>query len=114
MRSILCAALFAAITPAHAGQPISKSMADCGGLLLGISAFLDNPSSQDYAISSSAIWADAAAAEAGRDMTEELHATAQDWRDRGMMVAFSQDFRDWTSYCRALAKHRGIKFPPRL
>ncbi len=108
----LIAALMAPL-PSYAGQPISLSMANCGGLLLGIADFLEDPDSREFAIQSSAVWAAAATTEAGRDMTPELNETAQEWRDRGWSVAFSEDFRDWTSYCRALAKHRQIKFPPR-
>ena len=37
-----------------------------------------------------------------------FRAAFDDWRGRGRLVALTEEFEDWTAYCRSLAEARGL------
>ncbi len=110
----IVAALILLAPAAQAGQPISVSMAECAGIALGLADHVHTPHRKDRILSIGAGWAKAAQEEAGRDMSVIVREKAEIWRDKGRMVAFTQEFRDWTEYCGSLARHKGLKIVPEL
>ncbi|WP_298913376.1 hypothetical protein [uncultured Roseobacter sp.] len=118
--SLICAVWMAGFLPAHAGQPISESMIQCGALYTVAS---DRVSTFDRARrlhAAAQVWADAALAQAENERRSDTEGYVShlwgekcaQWSDKGALYFFSEDFRDWTSYCRALARSRGLHIDP--
>ena len=118
IRSIICGlCLTAAIWPAPGhSQPYSDSMADCTGLALAAAHHLQTPDRKAFAEQTAAMWIDAAIAQAkseGRttaeaQMAARADATRAAWLEDGVMMPFSENFRDWTSYCRKFGRAQGV------
>ncbi|SFR55855.1 hypothetical protein [Litoreibacter janthinus] len=108
----LVLALSLVSTPAQAGQPIYESMAECAGIFKAMSEMMETQEKRDRLNGAYLNWAKASADEAGHDMTPLISEKAEDWRSKGAKVAFTQDFRDWTKYCRSLAKHKHLVIDP--
>ena len=106
---------------AGAAQPLSKSMAECAGLLSAMKEFNRQESLDNWLDQAVSIWIPAAewqAAIEGIDASDtvsyaQTHADAKrdDWVSKGRLVVLSEDFRDWTAYCRKLARAKGIDLP---
>ncbi|MEM7471332.1 MAG: hypothetical protein AAF340_08265 [Pseudomonadota bacterium] len=109
----LCLALSFLAVPAQASQPISTSMAECAGLAFATSDFINTPARRDFVVEVANIWADEAEKASGVDMTDFINETADRWSEKGAMMVIGQDYKDWTKYCGALARHRKIEMPPR-
>lgn len=117
-RSILVLSLSA--TPLLASQPISKSMAECAGLIGAMEAMTETPDRADWLRQAKGRWQALAVDQAEREGLARAqdvtltHAKAKqdEWLDKGLMLVFSQDFRDWSSYCRKLGRAKGLKLPP--
>ncbi|MDA8747362.1 hypothetical protein N9M66_04035 [Litoreibacter sp.] len=112
MKYIVVLTTLIAASSAQAGQPISVSMAECAGITLAISHHVHTPHRKERILSISDAWADAADDEAGRDMSAVVIEKADMWREKGRMVAFTEEFKDWTDYCGSLARHKGLKLVP--
>lgn len=110
-RIFVLAALAAA--PAQAVQPIYVSMAECAGLMQALTDQIETRSPRrDRLVGAAENWARAAHAEAGHDVSALIAQKASHWRDRGLAVVFTEEFKDWAGYCRSLARHKGLKFDP--
>lgn len=104
--------------PARA-QPFSQSMAQCAGLYGGLTDKVTFPDRKATLRAFEAIYYEAALNEAqaeGQSDPEtwvDTHYTAafDDWAERPLAVAVSQDFIDWAAYCAKFAKSRGIDLP---
>lgn len=112
MKYLACSAVLLAASPTFAGQPISVSMAECAGITLAVSSYVHTPYRKERILSISHAWAKAAADEAGQDMSSVVSDKADQWREKGRMVAFTEEFHDWTKYCGSLARHKGLKLVP--
>ena len=106
----------------HAKQPISESLIDCAALFtISTRAFPERESAKSRALRNAALkLADAAnerAASEGRVKPDEyvrnlLREKQTKWDGRGVDFIFSEEFRDWASYCRSLSKHLGLSLKP--
>ena len=114
---VAAAALGFSAHSADASQPISQSMAECAGLVLAMSGFMDAGDPRaDQMLRLAGVWTEAAIAQAEaeghRDAVPRIAAFKKakydEWTDRGPMSVFSSDFKDWAGYCRALGKSRGL------
>ncbi|RKF16961.1 hypothetical protein D6850_05390 [Roseovarius spongiae] len=116
-------ALVVAPGMASASQPISESFVQCAQLY-DLSNRYD-PSRRstekgamlEQAAAKFMTGAQSEARKEGRsDVSEYLahmaETKAADWDAKGRSYVFTQDFRDWMSYCRSLARSRGIKLRP--
>ncbi|WP_298842751.1 hypothetical protein [uncultured Roseobacter sp.] len=118
---IKSAALLAGIAaPAQTGQPISESMVQCGALYSVAAEWVSEGPGQERLLHAADVWAQAAYARAehkGRTDPENWvsgmwRSKCNGWYDHGAGYVFTQDFRDWTAYCRALARHEGLETDP--
>ncbi|MCY4335589.1 MAG: hypothetical protein OXC60_13095 [Litoreibacter sp.] len=115
MRRLLLSACAMLVTsaPAQAGQPIHTSMAECAGLSFAISDYIETRERRDFVIEVANIWADEAEKLSGEEMTDFINETADRWSEKGRFMFVQEEFKDWTSYCGALARHRKIEMPKR-
>lgn len=122
MREILALSMIAGLASpgaAHAGQPISESLVDCATLVtLSNRAFPDRlNTSKGRALDRAGrrlldAARDQARAEGRADVRAHVAALAiakaETWDAKGTAYVFTQDFRDWMSYCRSLSNHMDI------
>lgn len=103
-------------TASSASQPISESMVQCAALYGTASGWVQGDSHSarlQRAAGAFVIAAEAQAHEEGwtnpgayvDEMWGYKNAT---WGIKGRAYVFTQDFRDWTGYCKALARDRDI------
>ena len=99
-----------ALAPAgQAGQTISKNMVECAALMDVASLHVSDPERLAELNRAATVWALSAAEQAKRegglagDLSLAFTARKRAWLEAGAGFAFSQEFRDWASYCRALA-----------
>jgi len=97
------------VTPLNA-QPVSWGMAQCSALMGVMKTHVVQEPHKAYLASAEASLFDAAKRQAiaeGRDTGElgAVHARSADsWRAMGYSMAFKTEFRDWTDYCKSLAR----------
>lgn len=111
----LCAAI-AFAGPAFAAQPIYKSMVECGAIYTASAELVRSKPKKDLLITAAQVWrAEAVSAVAAARMPDAQSYVAMMhgeklrlWRGKGSYAALTQEFRDWTAYCRSLADARGI------
>lgn len=116
MRFVVLVALLGAPCAAQA-QPYSDSMADCAALYQNSAQFVsdDRADMFHYAMRQ---WHTAAvkqSAKEGRPLTEKqmwekVNAQSQKWEQNGAMFIFSQEFRDWSAYCKSFARHIDVTY----
>ncbi len=110
------AAVLAGTGPA-AAQPFSQSMAQCAGLYEAAGTMVASEDNRAKLAWAAAAFSEAARVQAGAEgqddpgawVNRHQDAMRADWLARGTPAVLSQDFRDWTSYCRKFAKDRGIE-----
>ncbi|MCX7558842.1 hypothetical protein OS190_04630 [Sulfitobacter sp. F26204] len=98
-------------------QPYSESMADCASLFQNAAQWVKTDESADKLMLAATQWAEAAMAQANSEglavtahaIWEKIDNKTEKWEAKGARVFFSQEFRDWTQYCRKFAKDRGIR-----
>lgn len=95
-------------TTVFAGQPLHVSMAQCAGINKAVSAYVNTPEKSAKMEAYVALWEEAAAAQAGKDMSKVVAETTREWEGYGPQVVFQQDFKDWSAYCRELARKIGL------
>lgn len=113
-------ALFCLTSAANAGQPISESMVHCGALYSVAGSWMrtDEKAEKLYTVSDE--WADAAierAAVEGRSDPQGYVSSLWGGKceavaSKGKAYVFSQDFRDWMGYCRALGRKMNVSAQP--
>ncbi len=115
MRKMLSAAAFLFPTVV-AAQPYSESMADCASLYQNAAQWVKTDESADKMMYAAIQWAEAAVIQSqaeGRDLSidaiwQKVDGKTEKWEEKGAKVFFSQEFRDWTQYCRKFARDRGV------
>ena len=117
MRMLLAA--IALTTPSYvaASQPYSESMADCAALFQNAAQWVQSEDKAEQLMHTARAWHAAAVAQAnaeGRplpnaDMWAKIDKKTENWAAKGTLFVFSQEFRDWASYCRSFAQHTGIE-----
>lgn len=119
MKRLILILPLAIASPAIA-QPYSESMADCASVYQNAAQWVNTDESADKLMYAAVNWAEAAVVQSkaeGRATTieaiwEKIDRKTDDWEAKGQGVFFSQDFRDWTQYCRKFAKDRGVSITP--
>lgn len=112
-------ALAVCAVPAGA-QPFSQSMAQCAGISQLLSDWVQDPTAAEVANYRAAVWFNAAIVQAEGegigDAAAHVHqikqATYAEWEGRGKAMVFSEDFKDWASYCRSFGDHLGLQLRP--
>ena len=102
------------------GQPISESMVQCGALYAVAAEWVSEGEAQQRLSRMAGVWENAAYARVHREgradaeawIAETWRSKCHFWADKGALYVFTQDFRDWTSDCRALARHEGLDTDP--
>lgn len=116
MRKLLLVCLIGLPTQTSA-QPYSESMADCAAVFQNAAQWVKTDVSADELMSVAIRWADAAIAQAAQEgdaMSEDalwakIDGKTAQWEAKGGTVFFTQDFRDWSQYCRKFADHTGVR-----
>jgi hypothetical protein len=101
---------------APAGQPIYKSMVECGAIYTASAEIIRSRPKKQMLSNAAKIWREAAVTEvAAARMPDAPSYVAlmhdeklRQWRGKGSMAALTQEYRDWTSYCLSLAGARGL------
>ena len=101
-------------------QPYSQSMAECAGLYQNAAQWVKTDASSGELLALAGQWAKAAVKQAKHErindaettILQHIDATTVEWEEKGPSAFMSQDFRDWTSYCRSFAKHMKLKVGP--
>lgn len=115
MRQLVLMFLLATALPASA-QPFSQSMAECAGLHDALSRLTRDSVTRLRTDALAIGWADAAVRRAdaeGQRAPDDYVAAfrtakSEEWQRKGVLIIFSQDFRDWVDYCRSFADHMNI------
>ncbi|MDF3415602.1 hypothetical protein HKX54_14110 [Sulfitobacter sp. M57] len=103
--------------PAGAGaQPYSHSMADCAAVYQNAAQWVRTDESADKLMHAAIQWAAAAVVQSrvegvsdgSKAVWQRIDSKTEAWEAKGGAVFFSQEFRDWTRYCRSFAKARGV------
>ncbi|TNF15697.1 MAG: hypothetical protein EP320_03685 [Rhodobacteraceae bacterium] len=118
-RSILAVVLVTLPFTAQA-QLLSQSMAQCSGLFHAMSTFMSDPARAEKLDKAAIAWRAAAVSQAQGEghidpagyVARYQRESYEDWRGRGKLSAFSEDFRDWAKYCNSLAKSKGLTIMP--
>ncbi|MFK7836132.1 MAG: hypothetical protein AB8B60_07920 [Sulfitobacter sp.] len=119
MKKLLLSTALIVPTAAHT-QPFSESMADCAALYQNAAQWVNTDESADRLMFAATNWADAAIKQARAEgqlttsdaIWQKIDSKTESWEAKGQGVFFSQDFRDWTQYCRKFAKDRGVRINP--
>lgn len=111
----------ALVVPTSAGaQPYSESMADCAAVYQNAAQWVKTDESADKMMHAAIQWAEAAVVQARAEGTavstdalwQKIDRKTEAWESKGSAVFFSQDFRDWTQYCRRFAADQGVSIVP--
>lgn len=102
------------------GQPYSQSMAQCAGLTHLLSEWVNDPERSYMAEYAAGVWANAAVIQAEQEGVSDAatyvrnfsDATYAEWEAKGQITVFSEDFKDWTAYCRKFGDHMGLTLLP--
>lgn len=95
-------------------QPVSWGMAQCSALMTVMEAHVTQEPHKEYLADASQSLFQAAVLQAhaeGRDPAElgAVKAVKRDeWVAMGYSMAFRTEFRDWTDYCKSLARSHGV------
>ncbi len=116
MRKLLIAGITLLIPTGTAAQPFSDSMADCAAIYQNAAQWVETDEAADRLMLAATRWAEAAITQARAEgvvqaensVWTHIDNKTDQWEEKGQTVFFSQEFRDWTQYCRAFAKDRGI------
>jgi len=111
-------ALSAALATPAGAQPYSQSMAQCSGLMLAAAGWVTDAERSDALLAMARVWTEAGEGQARREgaqypeflVRNYRQEAYDDWTGRGMFSVMSEDFRDWTAYCRSFAEARGLQF----
>ena len=116
MRKSVLIPVLACLPLAAATQPYSESMADCAAQFQNAAQWMRDADRADALIARTRIWHGAAVAQSAREgrktsddaMWAKVDAKTEALEAKGGMYFFSEEFRDWTAYCRSFAKHTGV------
>ncbi len=115
MRRALFALSFTLLSaPAVQAQPISWGMAQCSALMGVMAQYVSQQPQKGYLTDASETLFHAAVSQSqaeGRNPEELTDVKAQKrdaWLEMGFSMAFKQEFRDWTDYCRSLSRSHNI------
>ncbi|NNE51227.1 MAG: hypothetical protein HKN30_02370 [Sulfitobacter sp.] len=116
MNRICIAALLVLPVPLSA-QPYSESMADCASFYQNAAQWVRTDEKAEEIMHAVRAWYEAALDQAqaeGRSisadaMWDKIDARTGDWEAKGVYFSFTEEFRDWASYCRKFARHNGIQ-----
>ena len=97
-------------------QPLSQSMAECGGMMLAAAEFLQDPEHQRELVRRAQEWASAGVEQARSEghvypdffVESTFRSAFEDWLTEGDATVLSEEFRDWNQYCQSLADARGL------
>jgi len=114
----LSACTFSLAASTVAAQPYSDSMADCASIYQNAAQWV---AADDLAIKlkyAANQWHAAAVSQAiaeGRPQTEtqmwdKVDRQTEVWEAKGAAFIMSQEFRDWTAYCKSFAAHTKVAF----
>lgn len=113
---IVSLALILAV-PAQARQGVSESMAECGALMDVTVLHTRSPDRKKRIERAAQVWAEAAGKQAdiegwiAGDLTTAYSEKRNEWASLGPAFMHTQEYRDWASYCRALALRYKVDVP---
>lgn len=115
MRAFICAGFMVLGAAQNAqAQPVSWGMAQCSALMEVMASHISKQPQKEYLAQAKGVLFEAAVVQSraeGRDPTElaAVHQIKQsEWEAMGYSMAFKTEFRDWTDYCRSLARSYDI------
>ena len=103
------------VSPLQA-QPISQSMSECAALYRVVACRMSGEERAEKLNKVADDWMTTAVATAQSEghsnpaayVQEKSSAKYDGWYSEGLRWFLTEDFRDWTAYCRSLGKNRGM------
>ena len=101
----------------QAKQGVSENMAECGALMEVTSAHIRAPDRKRRTERAARVWAKAAERQAdiegwiAGDLLMAYTARRDAWRPLGAAFMHTKEYRDWSSYCKALAFRYKVDVP---
>lgn len=119
MKTPTLALMVLAIPSMLTAQPYSTSMADCAALHQNAAQWVKTDESAQRLMQRARAWHSASIAQAQAEgirdadtvMVRMMDDKTAAWEARGAVFFFSEEYRDWTSYCRSFARHLGLQMP---
>lgn len=119
MKTLIVATVMC-IPLAAAAHPYSASMTDCASLYQNMARIVRSEQDAYRMMYSVNMWAEAVVVRAkaeGRTTTfettwKEIDEKTDAWQAKGKLFFFSEEFRDWATFCRKFAKHMDIAIDP--
>ena len=101
-------------------QPVSHSMAQCSALYYATSTWSDEADTKTHLEQQSELWFAAALDFATQDalsapfetLTNIANETEGRWLSKGPTAIFGGDYKDWSTYCVALANAEMLEINP--
>ena len=119
MKQMLFATLLVVAGPV-AAQPFSKSMAECAGLYAFGRDHIGTDEVAHLLEFGQAKWMNAAILRAQTEGMAEpasyvdaaMMAKYEEWKAKGVLSVFTEEFGDWMDYCRSFANAQDIDLNP--
>lgn len=120
MRILPLAFLAVIAAPAAEAQPYSISMAQCAALTKNAARWVTSAEANVRLMSATRLWQRAAIARAQAEGVQNAEARiadvmarqSEEWEVGGAAFFYTQEFRDWSAYCREFAKAQKIDLNP--
>lgn len=120
MRHLPLALFAVTLATSATAQPYSTSMAQCAALMQNAAQWVESDENAERLMAATRGWHKAAVARAKAEGMQDAEArmtAAMDrqtalWEAEGAAFFYTEEFRDWTSYCKAFAKAQKITLEP--
>jgi hypothetical protein len=117
MRNSFAAFVLICLSPAASAQPFSTSMAECSALYQNAAQWVETDVKSERLMGAMRAWYQASVAQATTEgvrnaapvMMEMIDEKTGFWEAKGARFFLSEEFRDWTAYCRSFARAQGIE-----
>ena len=120
MRLLPLALLAATLAAPASAQPYSISMAQCAALTRNVAQWVTSEDAEARLMAATRLWQRAAVSRAqaegvpnaAAEVAQVMARQSREWEAGGAAFFYTQEFRDWTTYCRKFAKDQKINLNP--
>ena len=120
MRLVPLALVAATLATSALAQPYSTSMAQCAALTRNAAQWVTSDESVARLMAATRLWQRAAVSRAQTEgvpnasaqVAQVMARQSREWEQGGAAFFYTQEFVDWTNYCRKFAKDQKINLNP--
>lgn len=103
-----------------AAQPYSTSMAQCAALTRNVAQWVTTEDAEARLMAATRLWQRAAVSraqlegvpDAAQQVAQVMARQSREWERGGAAFFYTQEFVDWTDYCRKFAQAQNIDLTP--